>query len=84
MFWKARPTTVYAAIAPLLQAQSDLESVVNERSDLINKNHITIADLQADNLISDAERIRAGRIGTALKAITDPKTSVEVTKTIDD
>ncbi len=68
-----RTHTVDKAIAPLLKAQDDLEAVDTERSDLINKNHTKISELQADNLIADAERQRATRIAKALRTITDPE-----------
>ena len=68
-----RTKTVDKAIAPLLKAQADLADVFNERTDTINRNHVTISELQDDNVQADAERTRADRIRTALAVITDPK-----------
>lgn len=73
-----RNHTVDRAIAPLLKAQRDLEAVNTERSDLISKNHLKIAELQLDNVTADTERMRANRIANALRAITDPEDPVEV------
>ena len=68
-----RTHTVNRAIAPLLKAQKDLDLVNSERSALIDKNEAKIDELLADNVTADAERKRADRIATALKAITDPE-----------
>ena len=73
-----RTHTVDKAIAPLLKAQKDLDAVGDERTTLIEKNYTKITELQADNVTADAERMRAGRIATALRKITDPEDIPEI------
>ena len=66
-----RTKTVDMAIAPLLKAQADLSEVFTERTDTINRNFVSISELQDDNVQAEAERNRAERIRKALAAITE-------------
>lgn len=70
MFFK--PRTVDAAIAPLLKAASDLETVAELCRDQIEGNKSTINRLGAENAVSLREQNRATSVLTALRGITNP------------
>lgn len=68
-----KPTTVDAAIAPLLKAVSDLEAVSALCFDKIEVNKGKIAALQTQNVAAREEGDRATSVLLALRVITNPK-----------
>ncbi len=72
MFFKARPTTVDAAIAPLLQAIVDLELVADTRNETMARNRVLITSLETSMMIDQAEMERADAVAKMVGAITSP------------
>lgn len=72
-FFNTKPTTVDAAIAPLLQAASDLEGVAELCFERITANKELIARLAVQNVATSKEHDHASDILTALRNITEPK-----------
>lgn len=73
MFFKRLPTTVDAAIAPLLRAVSDLEGVSELCFNKIEANNGLIARLEVQNTAALSEQERATSVLLALRGITNPK-----------
>jgi len=68
-----KPTTVDAAIAPLLKAVRDLEGVSELCFNKIETNKSRIALLQTQNVNARLEQDRATSVLMALRGITNPK-----------
>ncbi len=74
---KIRPSTVDAAIAPLLQAITDLDGVAESRTEAIARDSEEVSMLQLRMQIDSGERIRAEAVAKAIRAITDPAVTGE-------
>ncbi len=72
MLIRKRPTTVDAAIAPLLQAVSDLEHVVDERNASLARGSALMSSLETLMETDQIELTRAEAVATMIKAITSP------------
>ncbi len=70
MFFKTRPKTVDAAIAPLLQAITDLEGVADTRNAAIARNSEEIERLETRMQIDQTELSRARAVTKMIRAIT--------------
>ena len=72
MFFKQRPTTVDAAIAPLLQAIVDLEAIADERNENLVRVGTLIGTLETLMQTDQIELTRAEAVAKMIKAITSP------------
>lgn len=72
MFVKKRPTTVDAAIAPLLQAITDLEGVADARNAALARNSQMISSLETIMESDQIELERAEAVAKMIGAITSP------------
>ena len=69
---KKRPTTVDAAIAPLLRAITDLEGVADSRNESLARGSALISSLETQMETDQAELTRAEAVAKMIKAITFP------------
>ena len=72
MSFRKRPTTVDAAIAPLLKAIVDLEGVSDARNKALEENSDMISILEDRMVIDRAELIRAEAVHKMIRSITSP------------
>ncbi len=72
MLYRKKPTTVDAAIAPLLQAIRDLDGVAETRTEAMERDIEEITRLEAQVQVDMAERGRAEAVARMIKAITSP------------
>ena len=72
MVFKKRPVTVNAAIAPLLQAITDLENVSDTRNEALARDGEEISRLETRMQNDQLELERAEAVAKAIKAITNP------------
>ena len=72
-FFRSRPVTVDAAIAPLLKAIDDLDQVADSRNTRCFNNRQEITRLEAVITEDQAELERAEVIAKMIRAITEPK-----------
>ena len=70
MLYRKKPTTVDAAIAPLLQAIMDLDGVAEARTEAIARDSEEVSLLQLRMQLDRAERDRAEAVARMIKAIT--------------
>ena len=68
-----KPTTVDEAIAPLLKAVTDLDTIADSMTKQCARNEVHIAALQARIAMDGAEAARAMAVAGTIRAITNPK-----------
>ncbi len=72
MLYRKKPTTVDAAIAPLLQAIMDLAGVAETRTEAMERDNEEIKRLETRVQVDRAERGRAEAVARMIRAITSP------------
>ncbi len=72
MFSRKRPTTVFAAVAPLLHVIADLERVVDLRNEALARNGEEIGRLETQMQTDQTELSSAEEVSKRIQAITSP------------